>query len=480
MITKLEIQDEIDAAEFGFRECWDILKSMRTRPASRIFDFQPMLAEILHRLSTLYINISAERRDLIERKSLLNLSWFKKRQASLASAQLTVERAISVGRSLGDSFAWFFYQNDPDLLREHSGDQWQKILATGIGGRGEVEFIRGVRTIRGKMVLHHGITSILRIGDVSLIDLPQIAVAGIGELKTAEADGHLHMHLEFIIHKDLDTIDPWVFDPPSSDEYHFELSPEVQHSLNRQMRRLKKIVKRPVGPAQNIHAGDATHAQQLSHFIAQLNATRLSYEVLGPGLLIAGTRDSSRSLYRRLASSEKLPAGIDEGASYALQIVVPNSQYNRLVIMPIHYEASAQIHTLPGATPLFWWELPLEQVFDILFYRVRLLSIYNPAPLLEALISQGFEVVEETGHPYSIRLQKEVGDRIVRFDNVWYFMDLCAHFMFKSDHIARMMVEFIEIAESKVGVEGGKVDLIFNHRPFRPPANLTDMRDLTT
>jgi hypothetical protein len=179
-----------------------------------------------------------------------------------------------------------------------------------------------------------------------------------------------------------------------------------------------------------------------------------------------------------LKESDSLPNGVDEVASHAIQIMVPNSPYNRLVVSTVHYSASNQIHTLVGAAPLFWWGLPLEHASDVLFGRVQLLSMYNPAPLIEALVSAGFEVVEDAGHPYTMRLQKD-GDRIVRFENVWYFMTLTGQFMFKIDRVAQIVLEFIRRSESAVGETGGKVDLVFNHRPFAPPADLADIHDLT-
>jgi hypothetical protein len=244
MITNREIRREIDDAELKLKECWDILCSLPTHPTNQILRFQPLLAEVLHQLSSRYVAIAAERRELITRKSLLNPTWFAKQQARLAHHQLMLERIITIGKSLGDAFAWFFYQNDPALLRDHADGPQQKILATGIGGQGELAFIRGVRAIRGKMVLHHGITSILRIGDVSLIDLHQLRVAGIGEIKTAEDNGELLVHVEFLLRKDLDIGESWEHTPNARDDTKFEFSPRIKQQLKRQMNRLAKIVNR--------------------------------------------------------------------------------------------------------------------------------------------------------------------------------------------------------------------------------------------
>src|SRR5207237_18409 len=57
----------------------------------------------------------------------------------------------------------------------------------GVGGIGEREFLRRFPALDGAMVLHHGITTLLRIGDVSLIDLRTLRVRAIGEIKTAKS-----------------------------------------------------------------------------------------------------------------------------------------------------------------------------------------------------------------------------------------------------------------------------------------------------
>src|SRR5207344_325451 len=60
----------------------------------------------------------------------------------------------------------------------------------GIGGLGEIEFIRNNPTMGENVVLYHGITNLLRYGDVSLINVRTFDVAAIAELKTKVAKEH--------------------------------------------------------------------------------------------------------------------------------------------------------------------------------------------------------------------------------------------------------------------------------------------------
>ena len=56
-------------------------------------------------------------------------------------------------------------------------------MPPGFGGIGETMFMKNVRMFGEYMVIYHGMTTILRIGDITFIDLKKLKVAGIGEIK---------------------------------------------------------------------------------------------------------------------------------------------------------------------------------------------------------------------------------------------------------------------------------------------------------
>src|SRR5207244_7189664 len=57
----------------------------------------------------------------------------------------------------------------------------------GIGGRGELEFIKHVR-LPGFLTIYHGITTLPRIGDVSFFNPVTGRISAIGELKSKLAE----------------------------------------------------------------------------------------------------------------------------------------------------------------------------------------------------------------------------------------------------------------------------------------------------
>jgi hypothetical protein len=135
VISKADVVTVIDEAEGGFRECWDTLsrlKGMSRGESSKdaalskaLPDFQPTLARALYDLSEMYRKLHQEKLQVIARKADLTSEWFGHRLALIGRYQLAIKAAISVGKRLGDSFAWIFYVSAQDHLLEHGEHQRQ-------------------------------------------------------------------------------------------------------------------------------------------------------------------------------------------------------------------------------------------------------------------------------------------------------------------------------------------------------------------
>ena len=57
------------------------------------------------------------------------------------------------------------------------------LFVAGIGGKGEIEFIKNNQNLDGLFVVYHGITDMLRVGDFSLY-ANGMGIVGVGELKS--------------------------------------------------------------------------------------------------------------------------------------------------------------------------------------------------------------------------------------------------------------------------------------------------------
>src|SRR5215204_1890587 len=188
-MTNAELRQIFDRVEKDYEQAWSLLTTFKSKDdPGKLLDFQPLLTRILAELSDAFRRVSRRRRYLIHNKTRYKRDWFTAQQRCLAHRQTMIRNAMAIGRTLGDAFAWVFYQNDHELLEKHRAYQFIELIPPGIGGKGECEFVHRVRGIPGAYILYHGITSILRMGDVSFIDLKTFRVCGFGEIKTSHLD----------------------------------------------------------------------------------------------------------------------------------------------------------------------------------------------------------------------------------------------------------------------------------------------------
>ena len=113
MISKQRVCDLVDRAASDIEWCWGVLAELKNKKQStngrEIAELQGKLTGAIWLLDDLYRDIHAERRRLISKKEKLNLSWFKRRMASLDDYQKAIRHAISIAKVVGDGFAWIFY-----------------------------------------------------------------------------------------------------------------------------------------------------------------------------------------------------------------------------------------------------------------------------------------------------------------------------------------------------------------------------------
>lgn len=189
--SKTAITKVLDEVEVELKRCWRTLAAMKDEPyderyAYELIDFQSVLAPAIFRLNDSYVLLAQAKKLAVSRKRQVNAEWFRTRMRSIAKYQHAIKTVISIAKALGDSFAWIFYQRERELITRHLERERLDHTPPGIGGRGELEFIKQVKHIDGQLVLFHGITTFLRLGDISLIDLGTRTVTALGELKTKQ------------------------------------------------------------------------------------------------------------------------------------------------------------------------------------------------------------------------------------------------------------------------------------------------------
>ena len=247
MITKRKVCSAIDKAAIDIDWCWNVLVGIRSNKgrnpiSGEVINFQKKLIGSLWILDDVYREIHAERKRLIGVKSKFDPSWFKKRMATLANYQNAVRHTISIAKVMGDGFAWIFYWDETKLIDAHLKAPRQVHLPPKIGRIGERGFVEKFQVVEGKLVLYHGITTFLRMGDVSFYDFSERRITNIGELKTEHIkENEYRINLGFVYGGQFSP----VIDLQKLHEKKaakFEMMPDHATRLNRQLKQIAKAI----------------------------------------------------------------------------------------------------------------------------------------------------------------------------------------------------------------------------------------------
>lgn len=442
-----DVRHSVEDAEKTFIKCWGILAQLRHHEAGSSLDrplseFQPTLAAALFRLTHLYARLAKEKQYLIDRKDTYSVGWFAKRMALISRLQEGVHGISEVGRALGDAFAWIFVQNDREFLAQHSREPRPHMPPTGIGGKGELGFIRTVQNIHGCYVLYHGITTYLRLGDITLIDTKTMTVAGIGELKThISKPGYLTTSVTLVgaseklrqlastaVRREIPLRD--LAGVPG-------LSNKEKDRHARQFQRMRKGVNEAAKKAD--HRMDLViegRIDAFADFVEKLKRGRITSRRIGGGLLLAGTR-SRASLFAHFFGRHNISEAIDGFDDGVRDLSLPGREDNTLCFGTFFYDRHRS-SLLPGMTPLFWWPIPIEVARAILFREALVFTVFNHAHLYQALEDAGFEVVSK--YPEEILAERTVGDRGYGANGFAHFVAMIEQYFFDEATIVRALV----------------------------------------
>jgi hypothetical protein len=351
-----------------------------------MLELQPLLARTLSHLNTVYHLVRAEQRALVARKKTLSERFFRQRMGSLARHAAAIAEVMRISRHIGDLFAWFWYQNDRDLLQQQLAAQPGKDFPVHLGGAGELAFIERHQRLENRFVLYHGITSILRIGDISLIELlpggPRIH--SLAELKT-QRQWQDNLRVWVIGHRPRKDQRQEPAAPP-------QLTTETAdpQRLLRQLRRMAQTsIALPVDGQFNRTA--RTYFDQLEKLARLFSRRKLGACVrASEGLgLVALLHHRRRSLAAMLLHPHPLvPQKLDPGCFELARQIISGSPAAppEIYLDPLDFSVDARW------VPAFWVGLSAELVWDVIVGKAAVWSIYSPAYLIEKLRAAGFRV----------------------------------------------------------------------------------------
>src|ERR1700682_1357440 len=431
MISATKVRKAIDAAASTFEECFQTLSlikygEVKTTNRERLLVFQYELGRALFDLDEVYREIVLTKKTLVSRKHAFVDVWFIATMRRLAGYAKAVVVTMRIGKVLGDSFAWFFYQRDAHLLEKHLSHPGQLHTPPGIGGQGELEIIRNVGIFPNHILLYHGITSFLRIGDVSLLHIPTLSISGVAELKTRRLDdktAQTTVHLigdKRVLPSRLSHLPS-----PGTGVPRPRMSAQREDQLKRQIRRIAQLVDQSE-PERRASIRNTTNINRLNKFIRQAGSRQLSYDKLDAGLAIVGIRLrrrqslSTRLLPTRTANVDKVT---EPTRAIAMELADPASNSNSLIMygLGLGYQA--------GMTPLFWSPIATDVFHALLFQEAAVWSWFNPVHLVRKLRERGFEVeTGEMGIPTRVSAARRQGKAIA--DNLHTYIPLIHQHLF--------------------------------------------------
>jgi hypothetical protein len=398
------VRDTLEAAEIEFRWSQKTLAAMR-RPnehkdiGQTILKFQPQLTDALARLESAYRFVKQEEKRLISKKPNYQFDWFKRRMATLASYTKAMNEWIAIGRAIGDGFAWIFYQNDRHLIDEHLKLQRQPLLPPNLGGLGEKLTLENMPAWDGKLLIYHGTTTFLRMGDISLIDLHSTRVAFIGELKTQRVNADRISVSVSLISGDASLL-PKMPPIPRKEVIEGQPSaPPLPAKMNERLKRQVKEMHEAISRAQETLAERTIsnradfHLGAVEELVKRSNSKTFVYQKVDNGLLIGALRlPSATTLGTHLMGkgAPRIDHAIADAPAWVMQIMLPEAIDNSISLNS--FGGAENLPMVRTCLPFMAWQIDPDILADILFGKVMIVTFFNRAHLLAKLRDRGFEI----------------------------------------------------------------------------------------
>lgn len=477
-----DVNQALNAAEQHFDKCWSYLVAIKRGNFSDsniapFTEFQPLLATALFKLSLLHVKIAKERQHRIDRKSYFTPTWFSERMAFLDRQQQRLISAIQIGRSIGDAYAWFFYQNEREFLRQHMQEPKLDVMSTGAGGIGELETARNVKMMGEYFVLHHCITGMLRLGDITLIDLGGPRVAGIGELKShSDQPGRVVVWLSVLGDGPRPMLDQTIVPDPSPSKLPNvvdQLTTKAKARFQRQMKRIQnshEVARKKPDARHSLEAED--NMTSLAELLRSASNERLSTARVGKSLLMFSYGLRPAPLAKRLGGSVKTSGSkkflkqIDNLLPRVTEIMVPERDDNSAIIGSFYYNEEGAFDYLPGMTHPFWWPIDARLLKPLVFKNLIVGSIFNPSWLFKTLEESGFDVdITDVHHPKITRLE---GDVLFRAEGLWFYFRAIHDYLMGEEAIANILKIVSESNQIDRGYERKRVEIHLYQEFGRP------------
>lgn len=451
-ISARALHEALDDAEQKLAWCTRVVGALSGYKSDEatgedVIEFQQRLYRIIADLEALYRRIKREEKRLIGAKARYNPAWFAKRMAQLSAYSKKLRDGLMLVRAVGDGFVWFFYERDPQLIEEHLKLQPQLLLPPDLGAAGERILLENLRGVDGKFMLYHGITSLLRLGDFSFVDMTSLRVACLAELKTTRIDPkQINLSLS-IISGEKDQIPKFPMREPNEAR---EPAPPLSAPMQARLERQRKVMQESIVAAKKARDGLTIssdlgfHYRELEDVVRRSHARAFECVKAGDGLIIGAWRIPGPRSYgapspKRLI--DRMPELASEMPAWATKILDAGSTWNSIAFGGLGGEDSLKARST--GLPFFAWPVDPQVLADIAFERVIVITLFNAGHLIKRLHAGGYDVeLDEKGRLK--RATKQVDNKLIELENYSYFMSLVPWALMTEDSVMSMIEQTIE------------------------------------
>jgi hypothetical protein len=189
---------------------------------------------------------------------------------------------------------------------------------------------------------------------------------------------------------------------------------------------------------------------QLDTYLKILKGEIGSAKVIGDGYawIFYRTDDHLIDEHLKRQRQTNLPPGV--GGIGERAFVEKLQGWNRQFVFPT---------VLPGTLPLVWWPISKKNLYDLVFGRVIILSMYNPAHFWGLLRSRGYTVTTDDRSRFMSAINKQ-DKRTVRLENMDYFRQLTENFLMSDETVFNVLEKAVSVAETQGMGSNVKVNLV--------------------
>ncbi|MBK6833531.1 MAG: hypothetical protein IPG89_04350 [Bacteroidetes bacterium] len=422
---------------------WDILAKIKTKKINEVspeemMNFQYRLVKVLNEFSRYYDILSNTRKSLEKHKKKIGFKEFLKQKKEVNELISFVNFQLVVCRSLGDAFVYTFYALDREYLNKHLEQQPQSlILPKGIGGLGEMEFVKNFKIIDGHLVLYHGITNILRIGDFTLFNIKTAKVAAVGELKSGKPDeSSLNLNLTVIGPKSREMKftkkdktgeaeqQTTTFNFPNKERYEKQvkaMSDSFDYLTN----------KNPETP---ISEKDAKlFSKPKWDIMAELAAEPvdkiIAYHQVDRGLILSRFAYKGETMFDRFMNYTDTMAQHDKDELTEWFMKIFNREIDFSVAFgQVHFSPELRIQQAVGSKPLFWNSIKIDVLKKIYFGEIIFFTMYNVGYLFDEMKQRGYTLEDSVKHKMKGFTKKDT-DMHYFVGGIPYYVDMITRYL---------------------------------------------------